>query len=123
VLERAVSLHGGAVRRLTTLRLLPGDPLPVVGGNVLVPPTAPSYGHGRLTLYDPLAAKDVWNLPYGPGALVARSEMPHLTAAVARDGKVHVYDLRRREELFKTAVEPEHLRNVAEVRLFQDRWH
>jgi hypothetical protein len=49
--------------------------------------------------------------------------VPHLTATVAHDGTVHVYDLRRREELFKTGVDADHLRRVHEVRLFRDRSH
>ena len=55
---------------------------------------------------------------------MARSDVPHLTAAVERSGKVHLWDLRLREELpIKGQIEPEHLRGVQEVRLFRDDTH
>jgi outer membrane protein assembly factor BamB len=120
--QRALSLHGGVPRAVSTRRLQPPDALQVVGRNVLLSHTYPAHA-GRLALYDALAGKEVWSQPLAAGALVARSEVPHLTATVARDGKVHVYDLRRREELFKAEVDPDHLRGVHEVRLVQDRWH
>jgi outer membrane protein assembly factor BamB len=122
-LSRAVSLGGGVATTLTALRLVPDDLLQAVGRNVLLPPTVPGHGRGRLTLYDALAGKDVWSRPLAPGTLTARSEVPYLMATVGRDGKVHVYDLRRRAELFHAEVDADHLRGVNEVRLFQDDAH
>jgi outer membrane protein assembly factor BamB len=120
--QRAISLHSGVARAPAATPLAPGEPLQAVGRTVLLT-AAPQGRAGHVGLYDPLAGKEVWSQPFAAGALVARSEVPHLTAAVARDGKVHVYDLRRREELFQAAVDPDHLRRVSEVRLVQDRWH
>jgi outer membrane protein assembly factor BamB len=120
--QRAISLHSGVARAPAVIPVAPGDPLQAVGRTFLV--TVASQGRaGHMGLYDSLAGKEVWSQPTAAGALVARSEVPHLTATVARDGKVHVYDLRRREELFQAAVDPDHLRRVSEVRLLQDRWH
>jgi outer membrane protein assembly factor BamB len=124
-LRRAVSLRGGAVQALGGRPVPAGEPLQTVGRDLLaswVPSMPPNRG-GRLALYDPLAREEVWTQPLAAGTFVARSEVPHLTATVARDGKVRVYDLRRREELFKAEVDTDHLRGVYEVRLFQDRWH
>jgi outer membrane protein assembly factor BamB/tetratricopeptide (TPR) repeat protein len=123
VLQRAVSLQGGAVRSLTPLRINPADPLQAVGRNLLVSPSALDRHRGRLTLYDAPTGKDLWNLPLPAGAVVARSEVAHLTATVARDGTLHVYDLHRRAELFKGSIDADHLRRVHEARLFQDRSH
>ncbi len=122
-LSRAVSLGGGVATILTPLRLVPDEPLQAVGHGLLLLPSVPGHGRGRLTLYDPLAGKDLWSLPLAPGTLAARSEVQHLTATVARDGKVHVYDLRRRAELFAAQVDADHLRGANEVRLFQDDSH
>jgi outer membrane protein assembly factor BamB len=122
-LQRVVRLADGAVRPLTPVRLPPGVASQVVGRHLLLPPAAPDHGRGKLTLYDSLTGKDVWSVPVAAGNFVARSEVPHLTATVARDGKVRVYDLRRREELFKAEVDSDDLRHVTDVRLFQDRWH
>jgi outer membrane protein assembly factor BamB len=120
--QRAVSLHGGVVRSLAALPLQAGDAPQMIGRGVLVSRAAPLPSR-HLALHDPLTGKEVWNQPLGKGTLVARSEVPYLTATVERDGKVRVYDLRRREELFKAEVDTDHLRGVYEVRLFQDRWH
>ena len=123
MLRRAVSLSDGAVRPLTPVRLPPGDAPQAVGRHLLSPRPRRSTATDACTLYDGLAGKDVWSLPVAAGQHVARSEVPYLTATVARDGKVCVYDLRRREELFKAEVDPDDLRGVTDVRLFQDRWH
>lgn len=121
-IQRAVSLHGGVVRSLRG-KSVNGEPLQTVGRYVLSP-QQPVHGSAQAWLYDPLdGSKEVWSQPLGAGAFLARSEVPHLTATVARDGKVRVHDLRRREELFKAEVDTDHLRGVYEVRLFQDRWH
>jgi outer membrane protein assembly factor BamB len=115
---RALSLLGGAVRRLKKPAAVVYRPI-----GRLVPFTTSGGLPEELYLYDLLAGKEVWKQPLAKGTLVAHSEVPHLAATVARDGKVHVYDLRRREELFKAEVDPDDLRGVTEVRLFRDRWH
>jgi outer membrane protein assembly factor BamB len=120
VLRRGISLHGGAVRPLPQLALT-GSPHAI--GRHLCRCRYSENTVESLALYDPLAGKEVWTQPLAKGTLAVASDVPYLAAAVARDGKVHVHDLRRREEVFKAAVEPEHLRRVSEVRLFQDRWH
>jgi outer membrane protein assembly factor BamB len=120
--QRAFGLHGGVPRPIAPRRLQPADLLQTEGRNVLLAHTYPGHA-GRLALYDPLAGKEVWSQPLEAGVHAARSEVPHLTATVAPNGHVHVYDLRRREELFNYKVEAEQLRRVSEVRLFQDRWH
>jgi outer membrane protein assembly factor BamB len=122
-LGRVVRAIDGKVRPLNPVRLPLGEPMQAVGRNLLLTPAAADRGPRRLSLYDCLAAKDLWSVPIAAGQFVARSEVPHLTATVARDGKVHVYDLRRREELFKGEVDAEDLRGVTDVRLFQDHWH
>jgi outer membrane protein assembly factor BamB len=122
-LQRIIRLADGAVRPLTPVRLLPGEPLQAVGRHLLLRPTALDHGHGRLTLYDPLTTKDLWSVPIAKGQFVAISEVSHLTAIVGSDGKVHVYDLRRREEIFKAEVDPDDLRGFIEARLIQDRSH
>ncbi|HEX5271411.1 MAG TPA: PQQ-binding-like beta-propeller repeat protein, partial [Gemmataceae bacterium] len=122
-LRRVVRLSDGAVKTLPPVRLLTDEPLQSAVGGLVIPPTAPERGHGRLTLYDPTSGKDLWSVPVAAGQHVARSEVPYLTATVARDGRLRVYDLRRREELFKADVDPDDLRGLTELRFFQDRWH
>jgi len=121
--RRTMSLHDGVVRNLGAFPALSGDALQAVGRNFLLGPAAPRGKWNRLALYDPLAGKEVWTQPLAEGTLVAHSEVPHLTATVGLDGKVHVYDLRRRAELFAAEVDADHLRRVYEVRLLQDHSH
>ncbi len=120
--ERAISLQSGLPRAIAARRLQPSDVLQTVGRTVLMAHTYAADA-GRLALYDALAGQEVWTQPLEKGTLAARSEVSYLTATVARTGQVHVYDLRRRAELFQAQVDPDLLRGVHEVRLFQDRWH
>jgi outer membrane protein assembly factor BamB/tetratricopeptide (TPR) repeat protein len=121
--RRALSLADGVVRHLSAFPTRSGSALQVVGRNLLLAPATPELKRIDLVLYDPLAGKEVWSQPLAAGTMIARSEVPHLTATVTREGKVHVYDLRRRTELFHGEVDADHLRRVYEVRLFQDRMH
>jgi outer membrane protein assembly factor BamB/tetratricopeptide (TPR) repeat protein len=120
--QQAFGLQSGIPRAITARRLQPPDGLQTVGRNVLFCHTYPNHD-GRLALYDPLTGKEIWSQPVAAGTVAARSEVAHLTATVARDGSTHVYNLRRRVESFKAQVEPDHVRDLQDVRLFQDRWH
>jgi hypothetical protein len=80
-------------------------------------------GAPKLAVCDCLTGKNAWEKDLPPGTLIAHSEVPYLSATVEPDGKVRVYDLRARRELYTTTVEKEHLREVNEVRLVQDRMH
>jgi outer membrane protein assembly factor BamB/tetratricopeptide (TPR) repeat protein len=118
--RRAVGLREGAARSLP-------NPAPMIAapvGRLLPRATAGTGGRGdKLALHDPLTGKEVWTHPLAKDTSVASSEVPHLTATIERNGKVHVFDLRRRQEVFQGQVDPDHLRGVHEVRLFQDRSH
>jgi outer membrane protein assembly factor BamB/tetratricopeptide (TPR) repeat protein len=120
--RRAVSLRGGTVRTLTPMALQIPIPFKAFGRYLAVPQTAENGGP-KLAVYDCLTGKNAWEKNLPPGTFLANSEVPHLTATVEPDGKVTVYDLRARRALYSTTVEKEHLREVNEVRLIQDRMH
>jgi outer membrane protein assembly factor BamB len=120
--QQAFGLTSGIPRAITARRLQPPDALQTVGRTVLFCHTYPGHD-GRLALHDLLTGKETWSQPVAAGTVAARSEVAHLIATVARDGSTHVYDLRRRVESFKAPVEPDHVRDLQDVRLFQDRWH
>jgi outer membrane protein assembly factor BamB len=93
----------------------------IFGRYILASDTA-AAGGVQLRLYDPLAARDVWQQTYPARSIVARSEDDSLTGVVEPTGKVHVIDLRARKEVMTGQMSDptKDLQNVQVVNLLAD---
>jgi outer membrane protein assembly factor BamB/tetratricopeptide (TPR) repeat protein len=120
--RRAFVLRSGEAQPVPVLPIPPAQLLQSFDRNLLVfggPRGCPN----RLALHDALTGRDAWSRDLRSGELLAHSAVPHLTATMASDGKVQVYDLRRRAKLFGCAIDPDHLRGVNDVVLCRDDSH
>jgi outer membrane protein assembly factor BamB len=96
--------------------------LRTMGRHILVSENDPRGAQVVLRLYDVPTGKDIWKQTFKAGAVVLHSEEADLVGAVepANGGKVTIYDLRTREKVLETQVDPKELDKVHEVHLLVD---
>jgi outer membrane protein assembly factor BamB len=117
--SRAMRARDGVTVEVPDFAALYQRKLRVLGRHLLLSETEPQGGLA-LRLYDVHTGSDVWRRSFAANAVVLRVEDPYLAGAVEPDGTVTVVDLRSRQEVLQTAVDPDHLRKVQEVLLLQD---
>jgi outer membrane protein assembly factor BamB/tetratricopeptide (TPR) repeat protein len=117
---RVVRLTDGRIVTAPDFASLFGRRVQLLGRTILL--SEKDDNSVTLRLYDIATGADVWKQSYRAGAIVLRSEVPHLTGAVEPDGKVHLVDLRSRKEVMTARlVEPkEHLKDVTVIHLLAD---
>jgi outer membrane protein assembly factor BamB/tetratricopeptide (TPR) repeat protein len=76
-----------------------------------------------LRLYDVETGIDAWEQQYPAKSLVVQTEVPGLSGVVDPAGSVALFDIRTRQEVFRAALDPQHLERVEAVNVLRDRTH
>jgi outer membrane protein assembly factor BamB len=116
---KAIRASDGVSVKVPDFAAVYGKRLRVLGATLLVSETD-GKGAPTLRLYDVKTGKDLWKETFAANSRVLQSEEPNLTGVVEPDGKVRVFDLNKRAQVFTAAVDPHHLEKVASVHLFSD---